>query len=151
MDIHQEPPEGFTLLYKEERYSGEEIRRISQKISGADRQWLFCGILKVSYGAWNAEGLTDLRMDKDNVNGRNAWDLLKDFAKVTDLDPLQKFLENINIHKMFYKDSYLRRVDLKPWYNVDTFIESQIELSFRENPWYNEVTSGSCVLCGDSW
>lgn len=113
LDIHQEPPEGFTLLYKEDRYSGEEIRGMSQKISGTDRHWLFHGILKVSYGAWNAEGLTDLQMDKGNVNGRNAWDLLKDFTKVTDLDPLQKFLENINIHKMFYKDSYLHRAGLR--------------------------------------
>lgn len=108
IDTDVEPPRGFTFFYKEDRYTEPERDALIAQ-QGAGSPHLFDGILKVSCGAWNSEGNVTLGYGPNAALGNNALELLNRFSEASD-SRIARFLENFNIHQVFYSTDYLYRL-----------------------------------------
>lgn len=108
IDTDVEPPRGFTFFYKEDRYTEPERDALIAQ-QGADSPHLFDGILKVSWGDWKAEGNVTLGYGPNAALGNNALELLNRFSEAVD-SRIARFLENFNIHRIFYSTDYLFRL-----------------------------------------
>lgn len=108
IDTDMEPPRGFTFFYKEDRYTEPERDALIAQ-QGAGSPHLFDGILKVSCGGWNTEGNVTLGYGPNAALGNNALELLNRFSEASD-SRIARFLENFNIHQVFYSTDYLYRL-----------------------------------------
>ncbi len=108
IDVDMKPPRGFVFLYKESRYTQEEVDAMGGQL--VDRNSTsFDGLLRVTYGNRSAEGNVNLRYEMSEAKGFNLYELLN---TITDDewedDLLEQFLKNINIHRACYTGVYLQ-------------------------------------------
>lgn len=108
IDTDLEPPRDFIFFYKEDRYTEPERDALIAQ-QGADSPHLFDGILKVSCGGWNTEGNVTLGYGPNAALGNNALELLSRFSEAAD-SRIARFLQNFNIHQVFYSTDYLYRL-----------------------------------------
>lgn len=110
IDTDMEPPRGFVFFYKADRYTEPERDALIAQ-QGAGSPHLFDGILKVSCGGWNTEGNVTLGYGPNAALGNNVLELLNRFSEASD-SRISRFLENFNIHQVFYSTDYLYRLGL---------------------------------------
>lgn len=108
IDVDMKPPRGFVFLYKESRYTQEEVDAMGGQL--VDRNSTsFDGLLRVTYGKRSVEGNVNLRYEMSEAKGFDLYELLNTITddKWED-DLLEQFLKNINIHRACYTGVYLQ-------------------------------------------